>query len=472
MSTNRRHYKPLRLQFLYPTRWHMDYLINPDVNLTFQPHSTTAKSIIIMKNILMIAFHFPPIKVSSGIQRTLKFSQYLLDHHWRALILTAHPRAYNLTNNDQTKEIPAQVIVKRAFALDTAKHLAFKGRYVNWMALPDRWVSWCIGGVWSGLGLIRKHNPKIIFSTYPIASAHLLALILHRLTKLPWIADFRDSMTEDNYPTNPLQRKLYRWIEHQTVTHCSRAIFTTPSAINMYRQRYPNISPDKWAMIANGYDEENFTHAEQLTAYITRKKTQKPSQLVLLHSGALYPSERDPSQFFQALADMQQAKKISANSLKIILRATGHDALYAPILKTYNLQNIVHLEPNMPYETALAEMLVVDGLLIFQAANCNHQIPAKIYEYLRAKRPILAFTDSVGDTATVLREAGLCAITPLDDKDAITIALTAFLEQLKNQQTPMVSDAAISLHSRQARSQLLARLCDDVYQEHVSGKIH
>jgi hypothetical protein len=418
-----------------------------------------------MKNILMIAYHFPPIRVSSGIQRTLKFSQYLLDHHWQALVLTVHPRAYALVNDAQIKEIPAQVVVKRAFALDTAKHLSFKGRYASWMALPDRWVSWCIGGVWSGLKLIREHRPKIIFSTYPIASAHLLALLLHRLTKLPWIADFRDSMTEEDYPVNPLQRKIYRWIERQTISHCTRAIFTTPGAIRMYRDRYPNAAPGKWALIANGYDEENFTRAEQSAQFVALKQNKKPGQLVLLHSGVLYPYERDPSQFFQALAEMQNAGKISPSSLKVTLRATGHDALYTSILADYNLQGLVYLEANVPYEDALAEMLTVDGLLIFQAANCNHQIPAKIYEYLRAKRPILALTDPAGDTAAVLTEAGLSAIVALDDKDAIVAALTSFLGQLKNRQALVATDAAINTHSRQAKTLLLAQLCDDVYRE-------
>lgn len=416
-----------------------------------------------MKNILMIAYHFPPIKGSSGIQRTLKFSHYLLDHHWRALILTVHPRAYALISNDQIKEISPQVLVKRVFALDTAKHLAFKGRYISWMALPDRWVSWCIGGVWSGLTLIHTHRPDIIFSTYPIASAHLLALLLQRFTKLPWIADFRDSMTEDNYPANPLQRTLYRWIERQTITYCTRAIFTTPGAIRMYRARYPDICTSKWALIANGYDEENFVRAEQSTDLAALKSAKKSGQLVLLHSGVLYPSERDPGQFFQALAALQQQGIIGADNLKIILRATGHDALYQPLLNSYHLQDIVHLVPNIAYETALAEMLSADALLVFQAANCNHQIPAKIYEYLRAKRPIFALTDPAGDTASVLKQAGLSSIVALDDKDAIIVALSAFLEQLKTQQAPIASNAAINQHSRRAKTQQLAQLCDAIY---------
>lgn len=414
-----------------------------------------------MKNILMIAYHFPPIRVSSGIQRTLKFASYLLEHGWRAQILTVSPSAYERIGDDQMAEIPSEVVVKRAFALDTARHLSVKGRYFGWMALPDRWVSWCLGGTLGGLQLIYQFRPKVIWSTYPIATAHLLGLILHRMTGIPWVADFRDSMTEDEYPSDPAQRKIYCWIERQAVTHCTRAVFTTPGAIRMYAARYPEVPASHWVLIANGYDEENFVRAEQSEVY-RQALAEKSEKIVLLHSGVLYPSERDPRQFFNALAELKQAGKISAERFKVILRATGHDELHSELIADNGLSDIVFLEPSVAYETALAEMLVVDGLLIFQAANCNHQIPAKIYEYLRARRPILALTDPEGDTAKVLLAAGLTGIAPLDDKDAIASKLLEFIGNIQNHKNAIADDKHIAEHSRQARSRLLADLLNTI----------
>jgi glycosyltransferase involved in cell wall biosynthesis len=414
-----------------------------------------------MKNILMIAYHFPPIRVSSGIQRTLKFAQYLLDHGWKAQVLTVNPRVYERLSEDQLHEIPAEVIVNRAFALDTAKHLSLKGRYWGWMALPDRWVSWCLGGVWSGLQLIKHYRPQVIWSTYPIATAHLLGLILHRISGIPWIADFRDSMTEENYPTNLTQRKIYRWIEQQTVKHCIKAVFTTPGAIRMYAERYPDIPASRWYLIPNGYDEENFSNAESSEAY-KKALASKGDEIVLLHSGVLYPSERDPTQFFMALAHLKQAGTISSGKFKVILRATGHDALHLQSIKQFGLDGLVVIEPNISYEMALAEMMAVDGLLVFQASNCNHQIPAKIYEYLRAKKPILAMTDPAGDTASVLRDVGVSTIAPLDNKAAIVELISDFIGRVRNQKLAIVSDQLIAKHSRQARTKLLAELLSDI----------
>ncbi len=415
-----------------------------------------------MKNILMIAYHFPPVQVSSGIQRTLKFSRYLLNYGWTAQILTVNPKAYEHVSNGQINEIPKEVTVKRAFALDTSRHLAIKGRYLSWMALPDRWVSWCLGGVLSGLAMVLTYKPKVIWSTYPIATAHLIGLLLHRLTGLPWIADFRDSMTEDGYPANPKQKKIYQWIEQQTVKHCTRAVFTTPGAIKMYAARYPGISESKWALIPNGYDEENFAQAEQSEAFRAALKNKINTQIVLLHSGILYPSERNPRQFFEALAELQNKGVIKAGEFKVVLRATGHDDLHKQLIQQNGLQDLVFVEPGIAYAEALAEMLVADGLLIFQAANCNHQIPAKIYEYLRAKRPIFALTDPQGDTAEVLIQAKVPYIAPLDDKGAIIKELSNFLDLIRTNKALIADMASIKSHSREARTQLLSALLEGI----------
>lgn len=415
----------------------------------------------LMKNVLMIAYHFPPVKVSSGIQRTLKFATYLLDQGWYSQVLTVHPQAYEKTSQDQLNEIPREVLVKRAFALDAAKHLSIKGRYLGWLALPDRWVSWCVGGFFSGLSLIRRSKPRVIWSTYPIATAHLLGLFLHRVSGIPWVADFRDSMTEEKYPVDPLQRRVYRWIERETVTRCSRAVFTTPGAIRMYKERYPEIPDSRWVLIPNGFDEENFIRAE-CSQVFKDALSDSSDQTVLLHSGVIYPLERDPSHFLSALAELKRNGLICQKKLKIILRATGHDDLIGRLIAEHDLRDIVFIEPAIAYEFALAEMLTVDGLLIFQASNCNHQIPAKIYEYLRARKPILALTDPIGDTAGVLFDAGIHTVVMLDDSQAIKEMLVGFIEDIRKKSFKIATSQTIEKNSRRNCAYSLANILDSI----------
>ena len=418
---------------------------------------------MVNKRVLMIAYHYPPMRGSSGIQRTLKFSQYLPQCGWAPVVLSAHPRAYSNPGQDQMGDIPASVPVTRAFALDTARHLSFKGRYAGFMALPDRWVTWCLGAIPAGLRLIRKHRPAVIWSTYPIASAHLVGLALKRLSGLPWVADLRDPMTDVSYPSDPLTRKVYQWIERQTVKHCTVAVCTTPGAIVTYHTRFPDIPRDRFRLIENAYDEENFTEAEQQLRQDAQAAPRAAGgPLTLVHSGVIYPSERDPVPLFQALAALQQQGAIGADTLRIVLRATGHDDYLAGLIREHGIESIVQLAPHVPYRTALTEMLTADGLLILQASNCNHQVPAKLYEYLRARRPILALTDTDGDTAATLRGAGIDSIAPLDGRDAIIAALPRFLEQVRGGTAPLASSATIAAHSRRARSEQLALLLDQV----------
>ena len=243
---------------------------------------------------LMIAYHFPPLAGSSGIQRTLRFVQQLPDSGWHPLVLTAHPRAYGATSPDLLREIPDGVHVARAFALDTSRHLAVAGRYPGFAARPDRWLLWWLGAVPAGLALVRRFRPRAIWSTYPIATAHLIGAALHRLTGLPWIADFRDPMAQDGYPEDPRVWRSFLRTEQRALRLASACTFTTPGALQMYRDRYREVPPERLQLIENGYDEGSFAGATAAGPLVEGK-------LTLVHSGIVYPSERDPSQLIAAL---------------------------------------------------------------------------------------------------------------------------------------------------------------------------
>ncbi|MGH7681978.1 MAG: glycosyltransferase, partial [Candidatus Eiseniibacteriota bacterium] len=300
-----------------------------------------------------------------------------------------------------------------------------------------------------------------LWSTYPIATAHRIGLTLQSLTGLPWVADFRDSMTEPHYPPNPRVRSAFRRIEERTVARASRVVFTTPGARRMYAERYPGLPASRWAVIPNGFEEGSFRDAEASAS----RPHPEGGPTVLVHSGLLYPSERDPRGFFAALGSLRRDGKISSSTIQVILRATGFDEDYRPMLRAEGIEDIVRLEPSIGYREALGEMLDADGLLLFQASNCNHQIPAKVYEYLRARRPIFAMTDPVGDTARVLVEAKIDTVVPLDSKAAIADGLVRFLEAVRRGSAPLASSEEIERHSRRARARELATLLDAVAKD-------
>ena len=122
------------------------------------------------RNLLFVAYHFPPIAVSSGYQRTLAFSKYLSQFGWRVTVLSASNKAYENWKDGNLTLIPPDVHLIKAFARDTQRHFSLKGRYARFMALPDKWQSWIFGGCIAGLINCLKHRPKAIITTYPIAS--------------------------------------------------------------------------------------------------------------------------------------------------------------------------------------------------------------------------------------------------------------------------------------------------------------
>jgi glycosyltransferase involved in cell wall biosynthesis len=417
---------------------------------------------LVVKRVLMVAFHFPPQRGSSGIQRTLRFTQHLPGFGWEPLVLSAHPRAHAETGQDQMGEIAPGTVVRRAFALDTARHLAWRGKYLGWMALPDRWVSWVLGAVPSGLALVRRYRPDVIWSTYPIASAHLIGLALRRLTGLPWVADLRDPMLDDSHPSGRLKRAAAGWIEAQTLKHCTRAVCTTPGAVRAYEARYPDLPPGRLCLIENGYDEQAFAAAQEQAA---PRASIGAGPLVLLHSGIVYPSERDPTPLFGALAALRASGRLGPANFRLLLRAPVHEEWLARLAAGHGIEDMVEIAPPLPYRAALADMLGAGALLVLQAANCNAQVPAKLYEYLRAGRPILALTDADGDTARLLRQAGIDTIGPLDDTAGIVDALVRFLDLVAAGKAPLAPEPVVRAQERRARTFQLAALFDSVVAE-------
>ncbi|MBF0186724.1 MAG: glycosyltransferase [Magnetococcales bacterium] len=381
-------------------------------------------------SVLMVAFHFPPAHGFSGTQRTLKFVRYLPEFGWQPLVLSANARAYPELSDRQMAEIPDSVAVKRAFALDAVRHFSLKGRYLRVTALPDRWSSWWLGGVISGMRMIRRHRPRVIWSTYPIASSHLIAATLSRLSGLPWVADFRDAMIIHDWPADRWVRWLFSRLEPRFLRSADRVVVANPGIHRLYSERYPEASHDRWSVVFNGYDEADFSTPLQEEGPNPRRDRSGPLHLV--HSGRLYPGveSRDPSLFLVALSRLKQAGKIDAARLQVTLRATALDDVLRPRISELGLDGLVHLKPLIPYDEALQEMQQADGLLLFQGDGFDHMVPAKLFEYFRARLPILPFVGVSGDTAALLRAAGFDLMAPLGDVDAIGRTTVAFLDRL------------------------------------------
>lgn len=400
----------------------------------------------------MVAFHFPPLAGSSGIQRTLRFVQHLPTHGWHPLVLSTRQTAYERTSSDLDKDIPAATVVRRAFAWDAQRHLSIRGRYLQATACPDRWASWYFDGVRQGMAMIRELSPQVIWSTYPIATAHRIAATLSARSGLPWVADFRDPMLEADYPTVPSLRKSFEVIERRTVQMASVCTFTTAGAVRAYQARFPDRA-GRMRLLENGYDESSFAPFAELSAVASTPGTRR----VWLHSGLIYPKERNPSQLFAALGQLHREGKISPQQMLLRFRAPVHDQLVRHLAMQHGVESFVEVCPPVPYAQALQEMLQADTLLVLQASSCNDQVPAKLYEYFRASRPILGLTDARGDTADVLRRAGIERTADLESAQEIA---ALFQARLNSSDGFLAHEQAVSMASREHRTSELANWLD------------
>lgn len=406
-----------------------------------------------MKRLLMIAFHYPPAAGSSGVQRALRFSSHLSAFDWQPIVLTANARAYEQRSNDLIAEVPEGATIIRAQAWDTKRHFSIRGRYPTFLALPDRWASWYFWGVGAGMTAIRRHRPDAIWSTYPIATAHRIGAELSMRSGLPFIADFRDPMAQDGYPSDPRVWRSFARVERKSIATAAISTFTTPGAVELYKRRYP-ASASRIHLLENGYDDAVFGKLPSNNVALNEK------QLTLLHSGIVYPSERDPNSLFAAMRSMRLNDPAHFSRLVVRFRAPVHVRFLQELANQYGIEEAVQILPPISYADAILEMIRADGQLILQAGSCNAQIPAKFYEYLRAGPPILVITDPNGDTADAARRAGLEAIATFNEPKSIYSLLDAFLSGRTDSMQPQPD--AVRQASRRTRTKDFVRLLDSV----------
>jgi len=404
----------------------------------------------------MIAFHFPPAAMGSGHLRTLGFARYLPASGWNPVILSALPMAYPLTKPVRDDAIPRGCRVHRALAFDARRHFGIRGKYPGFLARPDRWVSWWPSAVLQGLRLIRRYRAQAIWSTYPIMTAHRIAYTLSSMTRLPWIADFRDPVSSSVSAENRYSAASQHLWEQRVLQRAARVVFTTPGAAHEYAERYPEFElGQRLTVIQNGYDEAEF-------ASVPTIPVRRTAPFLMVHSGLLYPDGRDPSAFFAALARLKRTGKAGPDRFRVVLRASGCEARYQQRIDQLGIADIVTLAPPIGNHEALLEQVSADALLLFQGSRFDRQIPAKLYEYLRAGRPIFALVGENGDTASVLREAGGAVLVPLDDESKIAQELARFVDSLAGERNPQEGGPDISRWSRRRRAAELAQLLDRV----------
>jgi glycosyltransferase involved in cell wall biosynthesis len=405
-----------------------------------------------VKRVLFIAYHFPPILGSSGYLRTLKFTRYLPEHGIEPTVLTVNPRAYPEWNGAQLAQIPKGVEVVRCFALDAARHLAWRGRYPAFLGVPDRFATWIPFAIAAGLRIIKRKRIDAIISTYPIPSAHVIGGAVARLSGLPWVADFRDPMYDDPPVNLSAPMRARRAIERRAMARCTRALVVTESVRELFRSRYGEVTAAKIQVIPNGYDENDFQG-------VGDAPREAGAPVTFIHAGLLQQEDRDPVPFFRGIRRALDEGRLKAGALQVKLMGTGNNDVFAREIAALRLEDTVRLLPQKPYSQALREMAAADVLLLFQGPSCDPQIPAKLYEYLRIGKPILAVTTDRGETGRAVRDAQAGRVVAWDDTASLAAVTAEWVARVEaGEALPTCARSAATAYSRQRQAGELAGL--------------
>jgi glycosyltransferase involved in cell wall biosynthesis len=288
----------------------------------------------------------------------------------------------------------------------------------RYLLVPDLQLTWLPAALLKALRAVRRDPPDVLYSTYPPASAHLLALLLKGLTGMPWVADFRDAWVYD--PLDPVleevpyRRALEKFLEEAVVVGADRVLAATEISAAYLRQTYPQAA-DTIEVIPNGFEPDDFPGDGRGP----RRSGQDPLRIV--HTGSFSRShpKRTPQPLFVALEALLDEDPSWASRLCLVL--VGHlTSAEQAAARRLERAGVVEIRGPLERGEALACQRQADVLLLVDHARNGlaSNVPGKFYEYLAVRRPILALCGA-GMVERLVGELGAGFHAAVDDPQAI-----------------------------------------------------
>lgn len=371
-----------------------------------------------MPDVLVIAYYFPPAG-GAGVQRTHKYVKYLPDFGWNPVVLTVNDRRARLHDSSLAAEVPEGLPVHRAPALLMPQWLPWRLRnfIARWLLVVDEQLGWLPFAVSYGMEIINRGNISVIYSTSSPATAHLVAEHLNRLSKIPWIADFRDPWLENFsliYPTRFHRQTILR-LEDRV---CRRASYITmvsePMRLGLIK-RHPNIEQEKLVTIPNGYDRADFQGAVPVEL--------ESGIFHIIYTGSFYSRYLTPNAFLLAVRNLINRRQLLPQSIQVHLIGNIGQPVFQQIA-ALDLEAIVDVPGFLPHTNSIAYLLSADILLLVIGSNPGSEVvfTGKVFEYLAARNPVLALAPP-GVAADLIREADAGVVVDPDDIPAIEEAI-------------------------------------------------
>lgn len=389
---------------------------------------------------IVITYYYPP-SGGSGVQRWMYFTAYMSNFGIEPWVITVDPEqaSYRFIDTELYEKVkhvkvfttPTSELLKsysrlvsgneresipQGFAGESAPSLFRRlSRFVRGnFFIPDARRGWNRFAYQKAKELIEAEDIRLVITTGPPHSTHLIGRRLKRKLGVKWVADFRDPWVELYY-----NRMLYRsapakyldCVMERGVLHSADAVLTIgPGLADLLRSKIPHSQQGKVRFIYNGYDESLF---EDLV------RRPDGESFVLCHTGIL--SENQPiSSLLGALSRFfaKHPKAIHRFRFKLVGKVSPSilDEIRR-VLPSDQVQETGYLSQR----EALQETLNADMLLNSFAITDDSSIlvSGKLMDYLATGNPVIGLGSANGDAAKLV--AGMEHVRIFDRKDMDSI---------------------------------------------------
>lgn len=375
--------------------------------------------------VLIITYYWVPAG-GSGIQRWLKFVKYLRDFNIEPIVYTVNEAKYPIIDDSLKNDVPNNLevlktpiwepndllsIFKKKETKTSAGFLApnpsFIGKVMQYVRanyfIPDARKFWVKPSVKKLKKYLKENAIDAIITTGPPHSLHLIGLQLKKELGVKWIADFRDPWTDIDYfhqlPLTEKSKAKHHQLEQEVLRYADVSLVVGETMKKDYQKFSKNIH-----VITNGFDSGL---NNKMNVILDKKFS-------ITHIG-LMNVDRNPEVLWRALLELCEEDKEFTEDLEIkFIGKVAEEVEKA--LEVYEFKNITKIAyvPHrdvQQYQKASQVLL----LAVNKVPSAKGIITGKIFEYLQAKRPILAVGPEDGDLAEILAKTNSGTIVDFDD---------------------------------------------------------
>jgi len=422
-----------------------------------------------MKKVLIITYYWPPAG-GPGVQRWLKFVKYLPDFEISPVVYIPENPNYPIIDESFVNGIPEEVTlyklpIKEPYKLASliskkqakrissgiiqTKNQTFLEKIMLWVRgncyIPDARKNWVKPSVKFLTGIIEKEEIDTIITTGPPHSVHLIGLHLKQKKNLKWIADFRDPWTSIGYhkelKLSAKSKRKHKALEHLVLNTADQIVVTSQTT----KEEFKGISKKPISVITNGYDVDN------------KGDMAKTDEFTLSHIGSLL-SGRNPTVLWDVLGQLLEENEAFRQHFKLRLAGVVSEDVLQRIYDS-GLEDYTILLGYVSHDGAMLLQQESQVLLLIEidAPETRGILPGKLYEYMAAKRPILAIGPKNWDAIQIISDTNAGATFDYDSNtDLKNVILNWFAAYQKG--NLKIDSKGVEKYSRRELTRELSKL--------------